>query len=187
MRVGIPKEAAPGERRVALVPETIGRLGEGVEVVIEQGAGVEAGFTDAAYTDAGATIGDPWACDVVVKVAAPSATEAARLRDGQVLVAFLAPLTDADGVARLAAAGVYGLALESIPRITRAQPMDALSSQATVSRVQGGARRRRPAAAFPADADDGGRDDPSGEGARARRGRRRACRRSRRRAGSARS
>jgi len=137
MRVGVPKEAAPGERRVALVPETVGRLGEGVVVVVEQDAGVEAGFADAAYTEAGATIGDPWACDVVVKVAAPSAREAARLRDGQVLVAFLSPLTDAEGVERLAAAGVHGLALESIPRITRAQPMDALSSQATVSGYKG--------------------------------------------------
>jgi NAD(P) transhydrogenase subunit alpha len=133
MQVGVPKEAAPGERRVALVPETVGRLGEGVEVVVEGDAGVEAGFPDAAYTDAGAAIGDPWACDVVVKVAAPSAAEAARLRSGHVLVAFLAPLTDAEGVARLSAAGVHGLALESVPRITRAQPMDALSSQATVS------------------------------------------------------
>jgi NAD(P) transhydrogenase subunit alpha len=133
MRVGVPKEAAPGERRVALVPETVGRLGDGVEVVIESGAGVEAGFTDAAYVEAGAQLGDPWACDVVVKVVAPSAEEAARLHAGQVVVAFLAPLTDAEGVARLAAAGVHGLALESIPRITRAQPMDALSSQATVS------------------------------------------------------
>jgi NAD(P) transhydrogenase subunit alpha len=133
MRVGVPKEAEPGERRVALVPETVGRLGEGVEVVVEQGAGVAAGFEDAAYTDAGATVGDPWGCDVVVKVAAPTAAEAARFRDGQVLVAFLSPLTDTEGVARLAAAGVHGLALESIPRITRAQPMDALSSQATVS------------------------------------------------------
>jgi NAD(P) transhydrogenase subunit alpha len=137
MRVGVPKEAAPGERRVALVPETVSRLGEGVQVVVEQGAGVEAGFADTAYTDAGAAIGDPFDCDVVVKVAAPSAAEVERLRDGQVLVAFLAPLTDTEGVARLAAAGVHGLALESIPRITRAQPMDALSSQATVSGYKG--------------------------------------------------
>jgi H+-translocating NAD(P) transhydrogenase subunit alpha len=133
MRVGVPKEAAPGERRVALVPETVGRLGEGVEVVVEHDAGVEAGFTDAAYIEGGATIGDPWAGDVIVKVASPSAGETARLHEGQVVVAFLAPLTDTDGVARLAAAGVHGLALESVPRITRAQPMDALSSQATVS------------------------------------------------------
>jgi NAD(P) transhydrogenase subunit alpha len=137
MQVGVPKEAAPGERRVALVPETVGRLGEGVEVVVEQGAGVEAGFADGVYAEAGAAIGDPWGCDVVVKVAAPSADETARLRDGQVLVAFLGPLTDPQGIARLAAAGVHGLALESIPRITRAQPMDALSSQATVSGYKG--------------------------------------------------
>ena len=133
MRVGVPKEAAPGERRVALIPETIGRLGEGVEVVVEHGAGGEAGFPDSAYTEAGAAIGDPWSCEVILKVAAPTAGETERLRDGQVLVAFLSPLTDVVGVTRLAAAGVHGLALESIPRITRAQPMDALSSQATVS------------------------------------------------------
>jgi len=133
MRVGLPKEVVPGERRVALVPETVGRLGEGVEVVLEPGAGVAAGFADAAYTEAGAAVGDPWTADVVVKVAAPSAAEAAKLHEGQVVVAFLAPLVDREGVERLAAAGVHGLALESIPRITRAQPMDALSSQATVA------------------------------------------------------
>ena len=137
MRVGVAKETAPGERRVALVPETVSRLGAGVEVVVEQGAGDEAGFPDVAYTDAGATTGDPWSCDAIVKVAAPTAEEASRLREGQVLVAFLSPLTDVDGVARLAGAGVHGLALESIPRITRAQPMDALSSQATVSGYKG--------------------------------------------------
>jgi NAD(P) transhydrogenase subunit alpha len=122
---------------VALVPETVSRLGTGVDVVVEQGAGDEAGFPDAAYTDAGATIGDPWSCDAIVKVAAPTAEEASRLREGQVLVAFLSPLTDRDGVARLAGAGVHALALESVPRITRAQPMDALSSQATVSGYKG--------------------------------------------------
>jgi NAD(P) transhydrogenase subunit alpha len=74
---------------------------------------------------------------VIVKVAAPSSTEADRLHEGQVLVAFLSPLTDAEGIARLARVGVHGLALESIPRITRAQPMDALSSQATVSGYKG--------------------------------------------------
>jgi NAD(P) transhydrogenase subunit alpha len=133
MKVGVPKEVVPGERRVALVPETVGRLGEGVEVIVEAGAGDEAGFGDDAFREAGATIGDPWSADVVVKVAAPTAAEAARLRSGQVLIAFLSPLTDTEGVERLAAAGVHGLALESVPRITRAQPMDALSSQATVA------------------------------------------------------
>ena len=133
MRIGIPKETATGERRVALIPETIGRLGEGVAVIVETGAGVAAAFPDDAYRDAGATIGDPWAADVVAKVAAPSVDEVARLRRDQVLIAFLQPLTDAAGVERLATAGVQAFALESIPRISRAQPMDALSSQATVA------------------------------------------------------
>src|SRR5579884_4256278 len=133
MRVGVPKEAVPGERRVALVPETVGRLGAGVEVVVEPGAGSAAGFADEAYGDAGAALGDAWFADVVVKVASPTAAEVPRLRGGQVLVAFLAPLADPDGIERLARAGVHALALESIPRITRAQPMDALSSQATVA------------------------------------------------------
>jgi NAD(P) transhydrogenase subunit alpha len=133
MRVGVPKEVVPGERRVALVPETVGRLGDGAEVVVESGAGVAAAFSDDAYREGGATIGDPWAADVVVKVSAPTAEEVARLRAGQALIAFLSPLTDTEGVARLTSAGVHAFALESIPRITRAQPMDALSSQATVS------------------------------------------------------
>jgi NAD(P) transhydrogenase subunit alpha len=133
VRVGIPKETATGERRVALVPETIGRLGEGIEVIVEAGAGEGAAFSDEAYREAGATIGDPWSADVVAKVATPSPDESTRLRSGQVLIAFLQPLTDAAGIERLAASGAQAFALESVPRITRAQPMDALSSQATVS------------------------------------------------------
>jgi NAD(P) transhydrogenase subunit alpha len=133
VRVGIPRETAVGERRVALVPETIGRVGEGVEVIVEAGAGDAASFPDDAYGEAGATIGDPWAAEVVAKVASPSDAEVARLRRDQVLIAFLQPLTDTASVERLAAAGVNAFALESIPRISRAQPMDALSSQATVS------------------------------------------------------
>ena len=133
MRVGIPKETATGERRVALVPETIGRLPDGVTAIVEAGAGDAASFSDDAYREAGAEIGDPWAADVVAKVASPSAEEVARLHSGQVLIAFLQPLTDSAGVDRLRAADVHAFALESVPRITRAQPMDALSSQATVS------------------------------------------------------
>jgi NAD(P) transhydrogenase subunit alpha len=132
MRVGVPKETAAGELRVALVPETVSRLGEGVEVVVEAGAGSSAGFADEAYREAGATIGDPWAAEIVVKVASPSPEEVSRLHSGQALIAFLQPLTDLEGVQRLSTAGVDGFALESVPRITRAQPMDALSSQATV-------------------------------------------------------
>jgi proton-translocating NAD(P)+ transhydrogenase subunit alpha len=134
MRVGVPRETAAGERRVALVPEAVKRL-EGFGVAVERGAGEAAGFPDAEYADAGAELADdPWhGVDAVVKVARPSAEEAARLSSGQVLIAFLAPLTDREGIERLTAAGVHGFAMESIPRTTRAQAMDALSSQATVS------------------------------------------------------
>jgi proton-translocating NAD(P)+ transhydrogenase subunit alpha len=134
VRIAVPKETAPGERRVALVPEIVKKLtGAGFAVTVEPGAGNEASFSDEAYRDAGAEIGDPWDADVVVKVRKPSAEEAERLRDGQIVIGLLEPLTDREGVERLAARGVTGFALESIPRITRAQPMDALSSQATVS------------------------------------------------------
>ena len=133
MRLGIAKESRPGERRVALVPETLGRLGDGIDVIVEAGAGDAADFPDAAYRDGGAEIGDPWSAEVVAKVAAPTPGEVERLRSGQVLIAFLDPLTDTEGIERLASAGVVAFALESVPRITRAQPMDALSSQATVA------------------------------------------------------
>src|ERR1044072_2631178 len=135
MRVGVPRESAPGERRGALVPEVVSRLARGgCEVVVEGGAGDAASFPDAAYEEAGARVGaDPWDADAVVKVQSPSAEEAGRLREGQILIGFLQPLTDPAGVERLVGRGVAGVAMESIPRITRAQPMDALSSQATVS------------------------------------------------------
>ena len=133
MRIGVPKETAPGERRVALVPEAVTRLtNNGFDVVVESGAGVGAAFLDDAYTEAGATIGDPWGADAVVKVQKPTAEEVGRLRRGATLIAFLQPLSDPDGLERLAQQGVTAFAMESIPRITRAQPMDALSSQANV-------------------------------------------------------
>jgi NAD(P) transhydrogenase subunit alpha len=133
MRVGVPKETAAGERRVAIVPETIGRL-PGFEIAVERGAGLAAGYTDEAYETAGATlVDDAFAgVDAVAKVQKPSAGELAKLRDGQVLIAFLSPLTDREGVEQLAQRGVVAFAMESIPRTTRAQSMDALSSQATV-------------------------------------------------------
>ena len=135
MRIGVPRETSPGERRVALVPEVVGKLvPAGFEVVVQRGAGEAASFPDAAYEEAGAQVADDWAdADAVVKVQKPSEDEVGRLRDGQVLIGFLQPLTDAEGIERLAARGVVAFAMESIPRITRAQPMDALSSQATVS------------------------------------------------------
>ncbi len=134
MKVGVPKETAQGERRVALVPEIVSKLaGSGIDVVVEAGAGEAASFTDDAFKEAGAALGDPWAAELVAKVRKPSEDEAARLSEDQVLIGFLQPLTDRDGIERLVSQGVTAFAMESIPRITRAQPMDALSSQATVS------------------------------------------------------
>ncbi len=133
MKVSVPKESLAGERRVALTPEATRRLAKaGVEVVVEPGAGEGAGHFDADYEEAGATLGDGFGGEVVAKVAPPTAEEIGRLSRGQVLVGFLAPLTAADTVRGLAGAGVTSFAMEAIPRITRAQSMDALSSQATV-------------------------------------------------------
>ena len=135
MRIGVPRETAAGERRVALVPEVVGKLvPAGFEVLVQRGGGEAASFPDAAYEEAGARLVDDWAdAEAVVKVQKPSEEEAGRLREGQVLIGFLQPLTDPDGIERLAQRGVIAFAMESIPRITRAQSMDALSSQATVS------------------------------------------------------
>lgn len=134
MRVGVVRETAQGERRVALVPETVAKLAAaGFELVVEPGAGTAASFLDDAYREAGATLAAPWDADAVVKVRKPDEAEVARLHDGQLLIGFLDPLSDRDGVQRLAAQGVVAFAMESIPRITRAQSMDALSSQATVA------------------------------------------------------
>jgi NAD(P) transhydrogenase subunit alpha len=123
---------------VGLVPEGVAKLRDlGVDVVVERGAGAAAGFPDDAYTAAGAGLvagyGEVSAADVVVKVQKPARDELEGLGDGTVLVALLQPLTDREGIDRLAERGVVGLALESIPRITRAQGMDVLSSQSTVT------------------------------------------------------
>jgi NAD(P) transhydrogenase subunit alpha len=135
MRIGVPKEAAEGERRVALIPDVVRTLNDkGLEVAVESGAGESSGHPDAEYTDAGATVdGDAWAADVVVRVALPTTDEIARLRSGQVLIGHLAPLTSGETNKALADAGVTSFAMEAIPRITRAQAMDALSSQANVA------------------------------------------------------
>jgi H+-translocating NAD(P) transhydrogenase subunit alpha len=136
MKVGVPKESAPGERRVALVPESVGRLAAaGTEVTVETGAGAAAGYPDSTYTEAGANVADdPYAgAELIARVRKPSADELKRLKEGVVLVGFLEPLSDSEGIDRLAERNVVAFAMESIPRITRAQSMDALSSQATVS------------------------------------------------------
>jgi H+-translocating NAD(P) transhydrogenase subunit alpha len=132
--VGVVAESGSDERRVALVPKAVSSLvNSGVSVVVESGAGERALLPDALYTEAGATIGDAWSADVVVKVAPPSAAEVARLRSGQTLIGFLAPRNAENQIGALAAAGVQAFAVEAIPRISRAQVMDALSSQANVA------------------------------------------------------
>jgi NAD(P) transhydrogenase subunit alpha len=132
--IGVVRESAAGERRVALVPKAVaGLTGRGLSVVLESGAGERALLPDELYTDVGAVIGDAWAADVVVKVAPPTADEVARLHSGQSLIGFLAPRDADNQIAALRQAGVQGFALEAIPRISRAQAMDALSSQANVA------------------------------------------------------
>jgi len=138
MRVAVPKETAPGERRVALVPETVSKLRTaGFDVRVERDAGVSAAFSNDEYEAAGAELADTgslldgvgaYAC-----VARPSPEVTAALAGGTVVIGFLEPLTDPDGIGRLRERGVTAFAMESIPRITRAQSMDALSSQATVA------------------------------------------------------
>ena len=141
--IGIPKESFPGERRVALVPAAIAPLIKaGNTVLIEPGAGLEAGCPDAAYTEKGAQLAarsELFArAELVAMVHGPGgnprgADDLALLREGQVVVGFLDPLADTDAMRALAARGVTALAMEMVPRITRAQSMDALSSMATVS------------------------------------------------------
>jgi NAD(P) transhydrogenase subunit alpha len=142
--VAVPKEIAPGERRVALVPDAVKQLAaKGVSVRVERGAGLSAGFDDAAYERAGAEI-EPDAnallarADVVVKVQAPTARadgshEVDALRAGSVLVGFLRPLDEPELARRLAGAGITAFAVELMPRITRAQAMDALSSMSSLA------------------------------------------------------
>jgi NAD(P) transhydrogenase subunit alpha len=138
MRIGVPKETAEGELRVALVPDVVGKLSKaGHEVVVQAGAGDGAMIPDAAFTEAGATIAPDRAtidaADVVVTVAPPSIAEVGAFKRDSVVIGFLAPLTNSAGVKALADAGVTAFAMEAVPRISRAQSMDALSSQSNVA------------------------------------------------------
>src|SRR5260370_1284437 len=139
MKVGVPKETAVNERRVALVPDTVARLVKsGLAVVVEQGAGAGAAWPDAAYRAAGAELAPAatvvfGAADVVTKVQPPSADEAGTLQAGALLISFLPPGRTPPLVRQLAAPRITALSLERVPRLTRAQAMDALSSQATVA------------------------------------------------------
>jgi NAD(P) transhydrogenase subunit alpha len=134
MKIGVPKETAEGERRVALVPDVVKALtAKQIEVAVEPGAGQGAAHSDDEYTAAGAKIGDDaWGADVILKVDPPTDEEVGRLRQGQVLIGFLQPLTNPELARSLAEKVVTSFAMESIPRITRAQSMDALSSQANL-------------------------------------------------------
>jgi len=137
MLIGVPTETVPGERRVALVPETIERLVKsGSSVCVERGAGRSASFDDEAYERAGATLAsraDVYAADFIAKVARPSVGELAAMRPGQTLLAFLSPLGDPASVERYAVRGISALSMDAISRTTRAQSMDALSSQGNIA------------------------------------------------------
>ena len=143
MKIGVLREIAPGERRIALVPESAKKLVEqGNEVAIERGAGAAAGFPDDAYTAAGARLaGDAGeilgASDLVLKIQPPQASEIDRLREGAVVVAILQPFQNADTVRRLAAKRAVSFSLDLLPRITRAQAMDVLSSMSTIAGYKG--------------------------------------------------
>jgi NAD(P) transhydrogenase subunit alpha len=138
MKVSVVKETAPGERRVALVPEAVVKLrAADLEVLVESGAGDRSWLTDDAYAEAGASVvsrADALAADVVLMAGKPDAATVAALRPGQALIGLLAPLTDPDLTRSLAEAGVTALSMDMIPRtLPRAQPMDALSSQANIA------------------------------------------------------
>ncbi|ADG98304.1 NAD(P)(+) transhydrogenase (AB-specific) [Segniliparus rotundus DSM 44985] len=134
LTLGVVRETGHDERRVALVPKIASIwTAKGLNVVVEPGAGLGSLIPDALYTEAGAEIGDPWSADVVVKVAPPTPEEIAKLRSGSTFIGFLAPRTATENIAKLDAQGVRAYAIEAIPRISRAQVMDGLSSQANVS------------------------------------------------------
>ena len=138
MIVGVPKETAALERRVSVVPETISKFGAGVSVVVEKGAGESAGFPDSDYTSGGATIASDQKslyaqADIILKVTPMSPDEASLVKLGAVTISFLSPMANLETVKRLASRKATAFAMELIPRISRAQPMDALSSQANIA------------------------------------------------------
>jgi len=139
VKVAVPKEIEHGERRVALVPDTAKMLvAAGLQVGVEAGAGAAAFLTDAQYEQAGATVANRAGtmlhdADAVLKVQAPRESEIALLKRGSVLISFLQPATQGDVVKSLAQHGITAFSLELLPRISRAQSMDALSSQASAS------------------------------------------------------
>ncbi len=136
MQIGVPRETSPGETRVAATPKTVGQLiGLGYDVLVESGAGATAAYADAAYGEAGATVSAAdavWSSDVVIAVNTPAESDLSRLRPGAMLVSLIAPALNPETVQRLAAAGVTALAMDAVPRISRAQSLDVLSSMANI-------------------------------------------------------
>ncbi|MDX3517866.1 Re/Si-specific NAD(P)(+) transhydrogenase subunit alpha [Streptomyces scabiei] len=132
--IGVPAESAPGETRVAATPVTVRRLvALGYDVVVEPGAGASSRYSDAAYEEAGARLGDPWEAEIVLKVNGPSTEETGRLRDGATLIALIGPAHNTELVDELARRPVTVLAMDAVPRISRAQSLDVLSSMANIA------------------------------------------------------
>ncbi|MFH8384757.1 Re/Si-specific NAD(P)(+) transhydrogenase subunit alpha [Kitasatospora sp. NPDC018058] len=132
--IGVVAESSSGDARVAATPATVRQLlGLGFDVIVEPEAGAASDFTDAAYTEAGARIGDAWAAEVVLKINAPTDDEIARLREGTTLIGLIAPAQHPELLKALSAHGVTALALDAVPRISRAQSMDVLSSMANIA------------------------------------------------------
>ncbi|MFF4105130.1 Re/Si-specific NAD(P)(+) transhydrogenase subunit alpha [Streptomyces sp. NPDC001903] len=133
-RIGVAAETSPGETRVAATPSTVRQLvALGYEVVVESGAGTASGFSDDAYVAQGAKVGDAWGADVVLKVNAPSSDEIRSLRDGATLVSLIGPALNPDLVEELASRPITVLAMDAVPRISRAQSLDVLSSMANIA------------------------------------------------------
>lgn len=134
MLIGIPRESLPGETRVAATPQTVGQIIKlGYAVVVEPGAGAASSFSDAAYVDAGAEIGDVWDADVVLKVNAPDDAEIGKVRDGATLVSLISPGLKPELVEKLSTRPITVLAMDAVPRISRAQSLDVLSSMANIA------------------------------------------------------
>jgi len=137
VKIGVVAESATGETRVAATPATVGKLIDlGYEVVVESGAGEKASFLDDGYAEAGATIvgtDEAWSCEIVTKITAPTSEEIARLSDGALLISMLAPGLNPDLVEELSSRPVTVLAMDAVPRISRAQSLDVLSSMANIA------------------------------------------------------
>ena len=134
MIIGIPRESHAGETRVAATPQTVGQLIKlGYSVAVESGAGDASSFSDAAYVEAGAEIGGAWAADVVLKVNAPSDVEIAALKDKATLISLISPALNPELVEKLSARPITVLAMDAVPRISRAQSLDVLSSMANIA------------------------------------------------------